>query len=98
MSKIKENSSTSITDGDEEITRKSIEKDGITKSIEVRKVENGYVISVNEYGEDNKGKWYSHDKTYVSKTNPLTKEEEGEKEKEPSFKEMMAEALKNLKI
>lgn len=49
--------------------------DGVTKSAEVRKVKNGYVMRVTEYGKN--GEDYI-DKTeeYISKTNPLMKEEE----------------------
>lgn len=97
MSKEKINSISTITDGVESITRKSLEKDGITTSIEVKQVENGYIVTVNEYGEDKKGKWFNNDKQYISKTNPL--EEEGEAdEKKESFKEAVAKALKNLKL
>lgn len=55
--------------------RKSIEKDGITKSVSVEECENGFIICISEYGEGKKG-WYSEDKKFISTKNPL----EGEKE------------------
>lgn len=86
-----------ITDTEESITRKSIEKDGVTKSIEVKKVVNGYIISICEQGYK-KDKWYNNDQIYISKTNPLEEEGENSEEKEESFKETLQKALNNLKI
>jgi len=55
--------------------RKSVEKDGVTKSVSVDECENGFIISVCEYGDGNKG-WYDDTKKYISTKNPL----EGQKE------------------
>lgn len=85
--------SVTIKDGTEEITEKSIEKDGITTCIRVRKVMNGYVITVSEYGYK-KEKYFNNDQTYISVTNPLVEEEQESK----SVKETMREALKKLKL
>lgn len=85
--------SITIKDAEETITRKSIEKDGITKSIEVKKVVNGYVIYLCESGYKGE-KWINNDQIYISTTNPLEEEMGGEK----SFKDTIKEALKNLKL
>jgi len=84
---------------EESVTRKSLEQDGITTSIEVKKVENGYVVTVRECGykkEKGNEKWVDHEKVYISKTDPL--EEPGEVEKKESFKESLNNALNNLKL
>lgn len=83
----------SIKDGTEEITERAIEKDGITTSIKVRKVMNGYVVTVCESGYK-KEKWINNEQTYISVSNPLVEENE----KTESFKETMKSALKNLKL
>lgn len=86
--------SVSIKDGVEEITEKSIEKDGITTCIRVKKVMNGYVITVSEYGYK-KEKYFNNDQTYISITNPLVDETE---EKAKTVKETIGSALKKLKL
>lgn len=61
--------------------RKSETTDGITKSIEVNEVENGYVIEVEKYGNIGKNKeWDTIRKKYISKTNPLEAEESSKKD------------------
>ena len=63
---------------------KSVELNGVTKSLTVKEVENGFVIEQCTYGRDctKKDSEYQDDsKTYVSKVNPLEgKEEDDEKE------------------
>lgn len=49
--------------------------DGMTKTAEVRKAVNGYIMKVCEYGEKD-GKYIEESKEYVSKTNPLMKKED----------------------
>ena len=87
---------------EESITKKSLEQDGMTTSIEVKKVENGYVVTVRECGykkEKGNEKWFDHEKVYISKTDPLEEEQEEEKEeKKESFKESLNKALNNLKL
>jgi hypothetical protein len=80
---------------EESVTRKSLEENGITTSIEVKKVENGYVVTVRQDGYK-KDKWINSEKVYISKTDPL--EEPGEVEKKESFKESLNNALNNLKL
>lgn len=88
--------SKNISTKDEKVTiTQSYEENGITKSVEVKEVENGFVVCISEYGYK-KDKYINTNKTYISKTNPL--EEESEKNTKQSFKEEVAEALKNLKL
>ena len=58
---------------------KSYEKDGITEEITVRKVENGYVVCRNRYGEDlnssSPDKWIHEKEEYISTINPLEEED-----------------------
>lgn len=55
--------------------RKSVEKDGETKSVSVKECENGFIICITEEGNE-EGKWEYEEKKYISTKNPL----EGEKE------------------
>lgn len=48
----------------------------LTKDITVKEAENGFVIEINEYGEDAKGHYFDDTKTYLSKSNPLAPKEE----------------------
>jgi hypothetical protein len=50
---------------------KSVEKDGTTKRMEVRQIENGFLVTMNFYGQDNKGKYFDKTREYYSKENPL---------------------------
>lgn len=53
---------------------KSVEVNGVTKSLTVKEVENGFVIEQSTYGRDSTKKdseYMDENKTYVSKTNPL---------------------------
>jgi pyruvoyl-dependent arginine decarboxylase (PvlArgDC) len=55
--------------------KKSETSDGVTISISVDEVENGYVVEYEKYGNIGKNKeWDSTRKKYISKTNPLEKE------------------------
>jgi len=68
----------------------SEEKDGICKRVEVRKVNNGYVISITENGYKGE-KWINNEEMYISKVNPLETPDK-------SYKEVLKEALDNLKL
>jgi hypothetical protein len=68
-------------EGNESISyRKSWEKNGISHSKEVRKVEGGYIISESKYGRPKDGgedaEYIDERKEYVSTTNPFEKKEE----------------------
>lgn len=71
--------------------RKSIEKDGITKSVSVEECENGYIISICREGYEG-DKWIYDDKKYISTKNPLEGEEAQDKELE--MKEEILESIK----
>lgn len=59
--------------------------EGVTRSINGREVENGWVIDINkewtEKDDDGNDRYKSEYKTYISKDNPLDKLKEGKKEK-----------------
>jgi len=55
---------------------KSITKDGITKEVSVREVENGFLIRLTKFGEypnekTGKKEYNHYEKEYISKTNPF---------------------------
>ena len=55
----------------------SIEKDGMTKDVSVKKAENGYVVCISKHGYKKDSEEYvSEEKTYISTTNPLEKKKE----------------------
>lgn len=57
---------------------KSQEVNGVTNSITVREVENGFIIEINKYGRDTTKKdseYCDESKSYISKTNPLNGQE-----------------------
>lgn len=62
-------------------------KEGLTKRITIDKVENGYIICINKYGEID-GKYIDDCKKYISKTNPL----KTEKNEVLTLKEFLSEA------
>lgn len=56
-------------------------KNGLTKTMEVRKIENGYIIKKNIYGSlkssgDKEGRYVDETTEYYSETNPIKSEEE----------------------
>ncbi len=53
-----------------EVVEKTITKNGMTKSVRVEEVENGFVIKITKEGETKEG-WKYECKTYISQTNPL---------------------------
>lgn len=67
-------------EGNETVSfRKSWKEDEMHHSIEVKKVEGGYIIVEEEHGEDEDGKYIHKREEKVSMTNPF-KEEKEEKE------------------
>lgn len=79
--------------------KKSIEKDGMTRCIEVEEVENGYIVSVHKYGyekdEKSSNSYIDEHKKWVSKENPLKEEDKDEEEEKIEFE--MEEALEYFK-
>jgi hypothetical protein len=74
---------------------KSQTADGITKRICVEQVENGYVISVEKYGQSGESEKYTNEcKKYISKKNPLEGSEP--KTEEESHEEKVLEGLEKL--
>lgn len=72
------------------------EKDGITKNINVKQVENGFVVDINMYGRVTKGgkeEYIDDSKTYISTTNPLTSKGDS-----MNTKDLMKKALENLTV
>jgi hypothetical protein len=74
--------STAITSVKEKKFSASVsEKIGeVTKEVKVREIENGFLVCVEERGYDKKNNWYSNEKEYYSKTNPLAPKTESEVE------------------
>lgn len=81
------------TQNDKSVFRQTESNDGITKTLEVKEVENGYIIKVCEYGYKKTGKdkeeYIDSEKLYISKENPLAEEPK-------SLKEQINDALNNL--
>lgn len=75
--------------------RKSVEKDGVTKSVSVDECENGFIISICEYGETN-GIYKDSSKKYISTKNPLDEVDVVDKDKQA--KEEWKEAIDALGI
>lgn len=74
--------------------RKSVEKDGITKSVSVNECENGFIIEICEYGNMDGG-WKDDTKKFISTKNPL---DELDLVKGKDDKEEWKEALEALGI
>jgi hypothetical protein len=67
---------------------KSIEVNGITKTVTVKEVENGFVIEQSKYGRDSMKKdseYIDECKTYISEENPLEGKEEDKEEEKDEF-------------
>ena len=64
--------------------------DGITKSVNVEEIENGFIVSIHKYGmkpskegcSECDGEYIDETKRFFSKENPLNKEAEIEEEEE----------------
>ena len=76
-------------DGSESISyRKSWEKNGLSYSKEVRKVEGGYIVTESKYGtpKDEEGADYIDErKEYVTTENPLDEPKEEKNEEQKMF-------------
>jgi len=59
-------------DNNKEHFKKSITVDGITKSVTIDQVENGYVVHINKYGQVGED-YFDESKTYISKDDPREK-------------------------
>ena len=68
--------------------RKEESVNGITKSLNVEEVENGYVIRVCKYGNDSTkkdSKYIDEERTFISKENPLKELSPEEDEESDDF-------------
>ena len=66
-----------------ETIEKRVEKDGISKTLRVEKVENGYFITISKYGRNEKEKdsvYINECKKFISETNPLENNESDKKD------------------
>lgn len=66
-----------------ETIEKTIKKDGISKTLHVEKVENGYIITISKYGRNEKEKdseYIDECKKFISETNPLENNESDKKD------------------
>ena len=76
---------------------KSTEMDGITKSVEVREVENGYIIKKSMYGKKEGSDEYMDEcREYISMTNPMDKNKDKEIDKEEHKKMDMMDSIKSM--
>jgi len=58
------------------------EKDGVSTSIEVREVSNGFIICKTKYGSKEDGEYFSDFEEWISKENPLAEKGEEKEEKD----------------
>ena len=80
------------SDPDKGCWRKSITNDGVTKAVEVRKIENGYLITVGSHGQkkNDKGEeeWFDTTREMFSKINPLEEEDDEFKNEKKMIEDM----------
>ena len=83
---------------EEKVTKLSFTKDGITRSIKVREVENGFITEINEVGEDEKGTWHWATQTWISFNNPLNVDNDGDIDLSKNIQATIQAAFDNLKL
>lgn len=79
----------------EGITSMSETIDGITRSVNVEEIENGYIVNIHKYGmkpskegcSECDSEYIDETKRFYSKENPLNKEEEKEEEEREMTRE-----------
>lgn len=79
------NYDTSTKNGKTSYNMREEYEDGSSKSVNVREVENGFIVCINKHwyeGEGDKKEYKYEEKEYISEENPL-KEKKKEKEDEP---------------
>lgn len=80
-----------------ETIEKRIEKDGISKTLRVEKVENGYFITISKYGRNQKDKdseYIDECKKFISEINPLENNESDKKDS--NIKSVVSSALNSI--
>ena len=74
-------------DGQTESWEKTIKDGNMTKCIRVEKVENGYIVSYNEYGrKSEKAEYTNITKKWISTSNPLEEKEDKKESKKVESK------------
>lgn len=48
-----------------------VEESGMSRSVRVEEIDNGFIVEMNEYGDRGDGKYFDKTKKYYSKENPL---------------------------
>jgi hypothetical protein len=87
-----------LEETDEKITEYSASKDGVTRSIRVREVENGFIVEVTEESHKEE-QWYYAKQTFISEENPLEdedKEEESTEKDNKSNGPVLAKKIKTI--
>jgi len=54
---------------------KKLEKDGVSKTVRVEQVDNGFIVTVEKNWRDKKDGYQYEEKKYISKTNPFENNE-----------------------
>lgn len=76
---------------------KCVEVGGVTKSVEVREVENGYVVTKSMYGTpDDSDKYINERKEYISETNPMDTNKDKEVDKEEHKNMDVIDSIKSM--
>ena len=86
-----------LKETDEKITEYSATKDGITRSVRIREVENGFIVEICEEGHKD-GDWHYAKQTHISEVNPLDAEEKSEKMEEGFLSNKIKDALDGLRL
>ena len=71
------------SEGKVSITKTIKSKDGVTKEISCREVENGFVVEIYKSWQDKEDGYQSETKTYISKDNPFLSKDKKEEEDKP---------------
>ena len=72
--------------------QKTVELDGITKSLTVEELDRGYLITIRKEWTDDKGGWKEETRKYASMENPLKQKEV------PPVTEAMSSLFDNLEL
>lgn len=92
-----------LKETEEKVTEQSFTKDGITRSIRVREVENGFIVEIVEDGyiknKSGDSNWHHVRQTWISKVNPLLdSDDEDGIELASSTQDTIKAALASLKL
>jgi len=80
------------SDSDKGRWKKSITKDGVTKCIEARKIDNGYIVTVQKYGNrknsEGENEYFDDTKEIFTKENPFEDLDDEFKEEKKLIEDM----------